>query len=523
MSFAQRFLNCCQIHWNGFFYFFSPLQLLPLIFFKPEVEWRSIFVILWAFIWYLVEAVPVGITGLLPIIFFPILGVMASQDVCMSYARDSQMLFLLSTFIAATMEHSNLSKRYAFHILTLLSCDPRRILFILMISAYIFTAFLPAAIVCALMMPTTRAILQILDSISVCKEIDEAMQPKDDETPYPSKVSNAFYIGVAYAINIGSITTAIASDSGLALREQIKNEASLSSLENNFHLKYLLSSLPVSLMLLVFTIYYLEIIFLGYKRSVSPAAQQIVHDTEASKAALEAIKTDLPPYNAHMILTSILYFGSWIGITVGSLLSQEINDKLLKYSFNAMLLCFLYFVLPSNCDFCNYFRCSKPSEYKPAPSILTWNAVNKLTSWKYFFVHGSSLAFGLVMKNSSLHLFIGEGLLDINNLLAQQIGFIGLTILLTIMGANNFVADIMLNMGIKALGENSSALLLYPITWSCCMTFLLPVSSTANCFAGGWGNLRAKEMIMAGIGPTVFGFLMAVVMCSIMGFSNLFQ
>ncbi|KAI8121486.1 Protein I'm not dead yet [Lucilia cuprina] len=523
MSFVDRSLNCFQIHWNGFFYFLSPLHILPLLFLKPELEWRTIFLISWAFIWYLVDVVPVGVTGLLPIIFYPIMGVMGSQEICMSYARDAQVLFLLCNFVAATIQHCNVNKRYAFFIMSSFSCDPKKLLLILMLTSYVLTTFLPPAIVCALMMPIIRAILQLLDQTSICKAIDEAVILKDDETPYPSKVANAFYIGVAYAINIGSITTSIASDSGLALREVIKNESSLSNLDNNFHLKYILFSLPVSLMLLIFTTLYLEFLFLGYKRSQSSAAQAITYEKESSRLALESVAQELPPYNTHMILASVLYFGSCIGITVGSLVGQEINDKVVKFSFNAMLLCFLYFVLPNNCDFCNYFRCSKPTEYKTSPSILTWAAANKLTPWKYFFVHGSSLAFGLVMKSSSLHLFIGDGLLRMKNLLAQQLGFIGLTMLLTLMGANSSVADLMLKMSLKAVGDNSAALLLYPIAWACCLTFLLPVSSTANCFAGGWGNLRAKEMILAGIGPTVFGFLLAAVMCPLMNLSSLFN
>lgn len=90
---------------------------------------------------------------------------------------------------------------------------------------------------------------------------------------------------------------------------------------------------------------------------------------------------------------------------------------------------------------------------------------------------------------------MGDGLFDVQNIMAQQIGFMGLSMIFTIMGSNQLVAEIMLNMSLKVLKDNSSALLLYPITWSCCLTFLLPVSSLANCFAGGWGDLRAKEMV----------------------------
>lgn len=91
-----------------------------------------------------------------------------------------------------------------------------------MISSYLFTALLPHAFVCAIMMPTVGVILKFLDDLGVCKALDENKVIKDDETPYPSKVANAFYLGVAFAINIGSITTAIASEIGMTLKDLIR-------------------------------------------------------------------------------------------------------------------------------------------------------------------------------------------------------------------------------------------------------------------------------------------------------------
>lgn len=98
-SFAERFLGCCQIHWNGWYFLFCPLILLPLLFLKPELvilllkwffsnlkfvclifyqEYRTMFIILWAFLWYSAEVPTLAATACLPIIFLPVMGVLVS-------------------------------------------------------------------------------------------------------------------------------------------------------------------------------------------------------------------------------------------------------------------------------------------------------------------------------------------------------------------------------------------------------------------------------------------------------------
>lgn len=105
------------------------------------------------------------------------------------------------------------------------------------------------------------------------------------------------------------------------------SEPTLTELDSYFHIKYFIISLPVSFLLLIFSILYLEFNFLGFKRPESAAAQQIAFDKESSKAALEAVGKELPAFSVHMILTLVLYLGSCIGLVVGSFLNPEINDK----------------------------------------------------------------------------------------------------------------------------------------------------------------------------------------------------
>lgn len=47
-------------------------------------------------------------------------------------------------------------------------------------------------------------------------------------------------------------------------------------------------------------------------------------------------------------------------------------------------------------------------------------------------------------------------------------------------------------------------LLMYPAALSCCFAFHMPVGTPPNAIVAGVGNIRTKDMFIAGIGPTIF-------------------
>ena len=64
-------------------------------------------------IWWISLAVPIAITSLIPIIAFPLLGVMKSGQVVKFYANNNIYLFLGGFIIALAIERWNLHRRMA--------------------------------------------------------------------------------------------------------------------------------------------------------------------------------------------------------------------------------------------------------------------------------------------------------------------------------------------------------------------------------------------------------------------------
>ncbi|XP_073821647.1 protein I'm not dead yet-like [Musca autumnalis] len=420
----------------------------------------------------------------------------------MSYTQDSQMVFVLSCFIAIAIVNNKLDRVIALRLLKGIGVDPLKISTYLMVSAYILSIFIPNACACSLMIPIARATLNILDELGVCKAVEDNELESDDEPPQPSKVANAFYIGIAFAANIGGMLTYWYSESGYEFLEEFKNE-NLTTTE---------LSVEISIVLLIFTIIYLQVIFLNLWRSKRP--RRISFDNGSIRPTLDVlIQAESEDGTSSSVITGALMTVYICVLIVGKFLTHmevfEITINI-KYSTFVMLICLLAFVCPNNCSYMNYFLCRAPNAYKMSSSILPWSIIPKMMPWNYFLVYGSSLAFGVALEKSYLHIYLVEHLAATNNTTLKLMGFMAVSILLSLLGANHLVSRLLMIYGVNWASMTSSDPTYFALSlgFTSSLAFMLPISSVSNCFAAGWGNLRSKDIMIAGIGPTVFGYFL---------------
>ena len=77
-----------------------------------------------AFYW-ITEALPLAVTGLIPVILFPWLGIMRSVDVTNVFFPEATWLGIGGLILGISMEESNLHKRIALRILILFGTKPK--------------------------------------------------------------------------------------------------------------------------------------------------------------------------------------------------------------------------------------------------------------------------------------------------------------------------------------------------------------------------------------------------------------
>ena len=72
------------------------------------------------------EAVPLAVTALLPVVLFPLLGIMAGKTVAPLYFNSVIFLFLGGFMVALALQRWNLHKRIALKIMLLIGTSPAR-------------------------------------------------------------------------------------------------------------------------------------------------------------------------------------------------------------------------------------------------------------------------------------------------------------------------------------------------------------------------------------------------------------
>lgn len=66
-----------------------------------------------------------AVTGLVPVVAFPLLGIMDTAQICATYFNETNMMVLGSLIVGLCVEHSNLHMRIALRVVLWVGTDPK--------------------------------------------------------------------------------------------------------------------------------------------------------------------------------------------------------------------------------------------------------------------------------------------------------------------------------------------------------------------------------------------------------------
>ncbi|KAI1280642.1 Solute carrier family 13 member 5 [Halotydeus destructor] len=535
--FGRSLWRCKQyvISWS------APILLLPIILFNsgtPEdnrVAGCAYALSLMAIYW-LTEAVPLAITALLPVVLFPLLGILDSGSTVQAYMKEAVMIFLGSLIAAAAVEVSGLHQRIALKVLMLFGTSPKWLLLGFMLNTMFLSMWISNTAATALMIPIvdavlvqlrhrTKSVLGNMDKrMSIISSLDGPESGRPSSFPMRSRASSivpledpsvdeaafvkmktAIYLGICYAANIGGTGTLTGTTTNLILVGLLQAR----SIPMDFATWF---TFAVPGMLICVFLAWLFIVIVFLRGTTDETANNNEQNGSRSDAVSELIKKKYEllgdtSFHEHAVLwlfvgLILLWFfrapefmTGWTKPIVKNFVVKEENDrhKFIEDSMPAIFVVILYFMIPCN-----------PMSLSKSPPLMTWKVTQEKVSWNVILLLGGGLALSDGAKASGLSKLLGDSLTKMLSGMSSftvQLVTSLIALFMTEVASNSttatilcsVVGDVALSMGIAPLK------LMLPVALSCSYAFMLPVSSPPNAIIFEAAEMKTKDMAIPGL------------------------
>ncbi|KAL4223849.1 hypothetical protein ACF0H5_017314 [Mactra antiquata] len=523
---------------NMFVVIITPIVLLPLLLEGTKQSAAGYCLILMAIYWA-TEAFPIAVTALLPVMLFPMTGLMTGKQVSMTYITDASMLFVGGLIMAAAVEHWNIHKRIALKLLLIIGTEPTRLMFGMMLPSWFLSMWTSNIATTAMMCPIADALLKELEkgeseiTEENCTETTHVLhnQQKDnhdftetdidaeivvdshttnekntqptDSYRSPSKdhlqLAKAMTMSIAYAANIGGTTTITGCSSNIILKglaDEIFAEYGLSS-GISFG-TWLVLGFPVSLIIFMLLFCWLTLYFRG--------CSCFNGKTGNSEGVREYIKREYKSLGAVkfpeiMVITLFcLLIVLWVSRDLGGAggWGNLFMKKYVTDSAAPTLVSALLFLIPANLP--EFFKLrDRPSTIKP---LITWKVVHDKVPWGLFLLFGGGFALAQGCKVSGLSESIRDALTVFQTLPVWVTSLLValLTSFITEVVTNTATCTLVLPIIAQlALGIGVNPLyLMIPTAVATSYAFMLPVATPPNAMVYVLGYFSITELIRAG-------------------------
>ena len=153
-------------------------------------------------IWWVTDAIPLFATALLPLVLYPLLGILSGNATAPIYFNSTIVLFLGGFMIALTMEKWNLHRRIALNIIHAVGGGPARIVLGFMVAAAFLSMWISNTATAVMMVPIGLAIILQIES--------EAGRER------ARHFSVGLMLGIAYGCTVGGLTTLVGTPPNLS-------------------------------------------------------------------------------------------------------------------------------------------------------------------------------------------------------------------------------------------------------------------------------------------------------------------
>ena len=424
----------------------------------------------WVAIWWISEAVPIAATSLLPLVLFPLLGIMGIKDTSVAYADPMVLLYMGGFMIAMTIEKWNLHKRIALNIISVIGTDLKKIILGFMVATAFLSMWISNTATALMMLPIGMAVVGQLGGNLRGTSITEL------------QIGQALMLGIAYSASIGGVATIIGTPTNIVLVGVIKE---IYNIEIGFA-QWMSVGVPIAVGLLMICWLYLVKVAYPFPAIALPGGKE---EITRQIQLLGSMSQEEKRVMVVFIAVSIC----WMSRTF--LLNQflpALDDTIIALT-GALLL----FLLPAGTE--NKGR------------LLDWKTAERLP-WGILLLFGGGLTIAAGFQATGLAQWIGVQFVALENVPFWLF-------LLAILTAVNFLTEITSNtatasMILPILAAVSLAMNVHPFglmvsaTLAASCAFMLPVATPPNAIVFGSGYLSIPDMMKAGIWMNILSIIL---------------
>jgi sodium-dependent dicarboxylate transporter 2/3/5 len=429
-------------------------------------------------VWWITEAIPIPATALVPIVLYPLLGVMAPADVTQSYAHHLIFLFMGGFMIAVTVEKWHLHQRIALNTIRIVGMTPDRIILGFMIATAFLSMWISNTASTMMMMTVGLAVLR---QIAMEIDADESTHNIDTREGH-FRFGVALMLGIGYSASIGGISTLIGTAPNLVFAGIVEDIYGISI---NF-LQWMSFGVPLAIVMLAITWFYLTRIAYPSEIDHLPGGEATI------RKEIEALgKISSQEKKVLFVFCSVA--AAWI--LRGVLDIKALH--LIKDSTIAMAGALVLFVIPSN--------------WHKREFLLDWKTAVTIP-WDILILFGGGFALAKGFSESGLTTFIAGQLsvLQGSNILFIIAVVTLLVIFLTELTSNTATASLTLPI----MAALAGAMQIHPYglmaatVIAASFAFMLPVATPPNAIIFSSRYVTIPQMMKAGIWLNLIGVVL---------------
>lgn len=446
---------------------FLTLFFLPMDSLSPEAH-RLAAILGLVITFWMTEMLPLGVTALLGLALAVILQVTTVENAFAPMAHPLIFLFIGSFILAQALFVHRVNERIAYTVLSWkwIGARPSRILVAYGVLAAFLSAWMSNTATAAMLVPIGMSLIKFMES----------------ENKLPSSYGTALMLMTAYGCAWGGMVTPVGTPPNLIAIGMLRDQLGI----NISFVDWMLLTLPISFVLMVIVIVYLNYVGRAGIKEISGATQLIAKRRKELGPLRTGERNAIIAFGITICLWIIpgilpLLFGS------DHLIVKVITSSVPE-SVAALIGAALLFILPIS---------------SKEPSTITWKQAVQI-DWGTILLFGGGLSFGALSVSTGLAQALGgfvSGLFPTDTLVPLTYASALFTVILSEAMSNTAATNIAIPIVIP-IAQASGVDPVIPVlaaALAASLAVLLPVSTPPNAIVYASGRVSILQMFKYGL------------------------